>query len=152
MDIRKVKKIIELIQESDIAELEIASEEESIRILRNTGVVNPTVVDTSSTSVMPVPVAPPPIPEVFVEDDEGEQLSGHVVRSPMVGTYYASSSPDQAPYIKVGDKVESGDTLCIIEAMKIMNQITAEKPGRVSKILVENSQPVEHDQPLFVIE
>ena len=148
MDIRKVKKIIELIQESDISEIEIASDEESIRILRGS-------VVTSATTPLVCPTPASPVANAVVEveqEDEVKEVSGHMVRSPMVGTYYESSSPGQPPYIKVGDTVNAGDTLCIIEAMKIMNQITAEKTGKVVKIFVENAQPVEHDQPLFVIE
>jgi acetyl-CoA carboxylase biotin carboxyl carrier protein len=154
MDIRKVKKIIELIQESDISEIEIANGEENIRILRG-GAVPSFVSNEPACAVPPAPVLSSDgaaRTEIQEELEEDASASGHMVRSPMVGTYYEAASPGQPAFVKKGDKVNAGDTLCIIEAMKIMNQITAEKTGTIVKMYAENAQPVEYDQPLFVIE
>ena len=150
MDIRKVKKLIELLEESGIAELEINEGEESVRISRY----------SSSAPPVPVNYAAPPAPApaaaasaaTATESEEESLPSGHIVKSPMVGTYYSSPSPGSKPFVSVGDSVSEGDTICIVEAMKILNQIEADKSGNVSQILVENGQPVEYDQPLFVIE
>ncbi|MFZ2313944.1 MAG: acetyl-CoA carboxylase biotin carboxyl carrier protein [Methylobacter sp.] len=133
MDIRKIKKLIEIIEESGIAELEIKEGEESIRINRY--------------STAPVTYAQAPV-AAAVE----EKITGHVVKSPMVGTFYRSASPGTKVFTDIGQSVQVGDTLCIIEAMKILNQIEADKSGTVTKILVENAQPVEYGQPLFIIE
>lgn len=148
MDIRKVKKLIELLEESGIAEIEIHEGEESVRISRH-----------SPAAVMAAPVAPvaAPMPAPAAASDEkvssGDSLpSGHVVESPMVGTYYESSSPGSKPFVTVGSSVSVGDTLCIVEAMKMLNQIEADKAGTIKTILAENAQPVEFGQPLFVIE
>ena len=150
MDIRKIKKLIELLEESAIAELEIHEGEESVRISR----YGPTAPVAVAPSAPPPAVAPAPVPAALspVASAEPEQYSGEVLESPMVGTFYRASSPDSKPFVEVGDIVKEGDTLCIIEAMKILNQIEAESSGAVSKILVENGQPVEFGQPLFVIE
>lgn len=148
VDIRKVKKLIELLEESGIAEIEIREGEESVRISR--GVSHPvyqapppavaTAAPAAAPSAAPAAAAaPPPKPE------------GTVVESPMVGTYYGSPSPESPPFVSVGQAVKPGDTLCIIEAMKIMNPIEAEVGGRISAILVDNGHPVEYGQPLFVI-
>jgi acetyl-CoA carboxylase biotin carboxyl carrier protein len=145
MDLRKVKKLIELLESSGIAELEIREGEESVRISRSvavpgvavqTGVPPPATAPLATASAAP-PVAPKP--------------DGHVVTSPMVGTFYGSPSPDAAAFVKVGQAVQVGDTLCIIEAMKIMNPIEADRAGTVLSILAENGQPVEFEQPLFII-
>lgn len=139
MDIRKIKKLIELIEESDIAEIEIHEGEESVRISRMLPAV-----------AAPVPAAPAaPAPEEAVQKEE---ISGHIVHSPMVGTFYRAPSPGAKPFVEVGQQVSVGDTLCIIEAMKILNQIESDKSGVVTRVLVENGQPVEYNQPLFVIE
>ncbi len=150
MDIRKIKKLIELIEESGIAELEINEGEESVRISR---------YSTAPVMVAPTaaPVAIPSIAESTPARAEKpssaeEQITGHIVKSPMVGTFYRSATPGSKAFVNVGEAVNSGETLCIIEAMKILNQIEADKSGTVTKILVENAQPVEYDQPLFVIE
>jgi acetyl-CoA carboxylase biotin carboxyl carrier protein len=154
MDIRKIKKLIELVEESGIAELEISEGEESVRISRNsTGVPAPI-----QYAVPPAPVsAPAPIaaaPEAKEESSPAasKAITGHQVLSPMVGTFYRSPSPDAKPFIEVGQSVKTGETLCIVEAMKMMNQIEADKSGVVSAILVEDGQPVEFDQPLVIIE
>lgn len=148
MDIRKIKKLIEIIEESDIAELEISEGEESVRISRYSSQAAPVAV-----AAAPAPVAATPAAvEVASAVPEAPQHQGHELKSPMVGTFYRSSSPGAKPFVEEGQSVSVGDTLCIIEAMKILNQIEADKSGKITKILVENAQPVEYDQPLFIIE
>jgi len=149
MDIRKVKKLIELLEESGIAEIEIHEGEESVRISRQTAAM-PVAVAPAPIAAAPAPVAA--APAAAPESTASEESSGHVVKSPMVGAFYRSSSPGSKPFVEVGDQVKVGDTLCIIEAMKLLNQIEADKSGVVKKILVENGQPVEYNEPLFVIE
>ena len=149
MDIRKVKKLIELLEESDVAEIEIHEGEESVRISRaSTAVVAPMAAPVAAAPVAaPAPAAAP------AAAPAGEpEIQGHAVRSPMVGTFYSAPSPDASAFVKEGDTVSAGQTLCIIEAMKILNQIESDKAGKITKILVENGQPVEFDQPLFIIE
>ena len=157
MDIRKVKKLIELVEESGIAELEINEGEESVRISRY----------GSGAAQVPIPVsymAPPPAAAAAApaadaspansgngEDDAGLP-SGHIVKSPMVGTFYSSPSPGTKEFVSIGDSVSEGDTICIVEAMKILNQIEAEVSGTVKAVLVDNAQPVEYGQPLMIIE
>jgi acetyl-CoA carboxylase biotin carboxyl carrier protein len=147
MDIRKIKKLIEIIEESDIAELEIKEGEEAIRISRYSA-APPQVVYSSAPSASPALGAPQTAPAVAAE----EKISGHIVKSPMVGTFYRSASPGTKVFVEVGQSVMVGDTLCIIEAMKILNQIEADYTGIVTKILVDNAEPVEYGQPLFIIE
>ncbi len=150
MDIRKIKKLIELIEESDIAEIEIKEGEESVRLSRYSS-SQPVMMTAPATMVSQA--VPGPAPAAAVESAPAEEaISGHVVRSPMVGTFYRSPSPGAKTFVEVGQRVNAGDTLCIIEAMKILNQIEADKAGVVAKILVENAQPVEYNEPLFVIE
>ena len=148
MDIRKVKKLIELLEESGIAELEIKEGEESVRISRQSSSVVQTVA-AAPQAAAPAPPVAGAAPAV-VEAPAFE--SGHQVKSPMVGTFYAAASPTSGPFVTQGQQVNVGDTLCIIEAMKMMNQIEADKAGTVRSILVENGSPVEFDQVLFVIE
>ncbi|RYC36946.1 acetyl-CoA carboxylase biotin carboxyl carrier protein [Pectobacterium zantedeschiae] len=155
MDIRKIKKLIELVEESGIAELEISEGEESVRISRAPAAVNyPMMQQAYATPMMqPQPalaaaVAPAPVEAAAAP----AAISGHIVRSPMVGTFYRTPSPDAKSFVEVGQHVNVGDTLCIVEAMKMMNQIEADKSGVVKAILVENGQPVEFDEPLVVIE
>ncbi|MFA5984089.1 MAG: acetyl-CoA carboxylase biotin carboxyl carrier protein [Methylococcaceae bacterium] len=147
MDIRKIKKLIELIEESDIAELEIKEGEECVRISRYSAAPAPMAYAPQYAGAMPMQAAAP-VPAAATE----EIITGHIVKSPMVGTFYRSASPGSKPFAEVGHAVQVGDTLCIIEAMKILNQIEADKSGVVSKILVENAEPVEYGQPLFIIE
>ena len=150
MDIRKVKKLIELLEESGVAEIEIHEGEESVRISRQSQTVAPVV----AAAPAPVAAAPAPAaaaPAASAEPAE-EEIEGHAVKSPIVGSFYRSSSPGSKPFVEVGSTVAVGDTLCIIEAMKIMNQIEADKAGTIKAILVENGQPVEFDQPLFIID
>jgi acetyl-CoA carboxylase biotin carboxyl carrier protein len=147
MDIRKIKKLIEIIEESDIAELEIKEGEESIRISRYSAAPAPAAV-----AYAPAPAAAAPAAAAPAAAPAEEKITGHVVKSPMVGTFYRSASPGTKVFAEVGQSVQAGDTLCIIEAMKILNQIESDKSGTVTKILVENAEPVEYGQPLFIIE
>ncbi|EHO1432453.1 acetyl-CoA carboxylase biotin carboxyl carrier protein [Salmonella enterica] len=156
MDIRKIKKLIELVEESGISELEISEGEESVRISRTTAnACFPVMQQAYAAPMMQQPalsnaVAPAATPAM--EAPAAAEISGHIVRSPMVGTFYRTPSPDAKAFIEVGQKVNVGDTLCIVEAMKMMNQIEADKAGTVKAILVESGQPVEFDEPLVVIE
>jgi acetyl-CoA carboxylase biotin carboxyl carrier protein len=150
MDIRKVKKLIELLEESGVAEIEIKEGEESVRISRHGTLPTPMY---APQPMMAPPAAPAPIvAAATVEAAKPEEISGHVVRSPMVGTFYRSPSPGAKSFVEEGQSVKVGDTLCIIEAMKLLNQIEADKAGTIKAILIENGQPVEYNQPLFVIE
>jgi acetyl-CoA carboxylase biotin carboxyl carrier protein len=151
MDIRKIKKLIELVEESGISELEISEGEESVRISRNlvSAQTQPFPVQTINVA-QPTPAAPNVMPEVEVV--ENCAITGHAVKSPMIGTFYRTPSPDAKPFVEVGQTVAEGDVLCIVEAMKMMNQIESDKAGVVKAILVENGQPVEFDQTLFIIE
>jgi acetyl-CoA carboxylase biotin carboxyl carrier protein len=149
MDIRKVKKLIELLEESQVAEIEIHEGEESVRISRLPQVVPaPTVIQAAA---LPAAVAAAPAQESAPKADEESVPEGHIVTSPMVGTFYEAASPGARPFVEVGQHVNSGDTLCIIEAMKMLNQIEADKAGKISARLVENGQPVEFGQKLFII-
>jgi acetyl-CoA carboxylase biotin carboxyl carrier protein len=150
MDIRKVKKLIELLEESDIAEIEIHEGEESVRISRTSSMV------AAPMMAAPAPMAAAPAPAAASEPaaapETPEVISGHQILSPMVGTFYQAPSPGAKPFVTEGQHVNAGDTLCIIEAMKILNQIESDKSGVVKKIMVENGQPVEYNQPMFIID
>jgi acetyl-CoA carboxylase biotin carboxyl carrier protein len=153
MDIRKVKKLIELLDESGIAEIEITEGEESVRISRysQSAPAAPAPVAVAAPAAAPAAAAPAaaaPAPAAPAEPEE----DGFLVSAPMVGTFYAASSPGAAPYVQVGDRVNEGDTLCIIEAMKMMNQIDADVSGVVKSIRVQNGEPVEYGQTLIVID
>jgi acetyl-CoA carboxylase biotin carboxyl carrier protein len=155
MDIRKVKKLIELLEQSDVAEIEIHEGEESVRISRNNSAAQPffvpTAVQVTAGAQAPAQnasVTSTPLATSLVSSEP----NANVVRSPMVGTFYRSPSPGSKPFVEEGHQVTVGDVLCIIEAMKILNQIECEKAGTIKRILVENGQPVEYNQPLFVIE
>jgi acetyl-CoA carboxylase biotin carboxyl carrier protein len=150
MDLRKLKKLIDLVQESGIAELEITEGEEKVKIVKGGHV--------SVSAVAPAPVAPigarAPAPAAAAPAPAAEAPAGqegHVVKAPMVGTFYRSPSPDAKAFVEVGQTVKEGDTICIIEAMKLMNEIEADAGGVVKAILVENGQPVEYGQPLFIL-
>lgn len=151
MDIRKIKKLIELLEESGINEIEIREGEESVRITR-------TAAGAQHAYVMPQHFAPaaPPAPAASVTEAAVAAApalpEGHAVVAPMVGTFYRAPSPGAKPFVEVGQSVSVGDTLCIIEAMKMLNQIEADKAGVIKAILVENGQPVEYGQPMFIIE
>ncbi len=146
MDIRKVKKLIELLEESGIAEIEITEGEESVRISRYGNHAPGTTQGTA-----PPMVAAPPAPTAAPAPGQ-EIPAGHQVKAPMVGTFYRSASPGAKPFVEVGSVVKEGDTLCIIEAMKMMNQIEADKAGTVKAILANNGDPVEFGQPLIIVE
>lgn len=153
MDIRKIKKLIELVEESGISELEISEGEESVRISR--GAVAGSFAPQYIMPAQAAPVAqaaPQAAAPVATESAAPKAMSGHAVLSPMVGTFYRSPSPDAKSFVEVGQTVSVGDPLCIVEAMKMMNQIEADKSGVVKAILVENGQPVEFDEPLIIIE
>ncbi len=149
MDIRKVKKLIELLEESDVAEIEIHEGEESVRISRTSTIASPVITAPVAAA------APPPMANTNTATESApsapNEPEGHLIRSPMVGTFYRAPSPGAKPFIVEGQAVASGETLCIIEAMKILNQIESDKTGKVIEILVENGQPVEYNEPLFVI-
>ena len=151
MDLRKLKKLIDLVQESGIGELEITEGEERVRIARG-GIVNVTPLAAPATAA-PVPAAAAAAPAAAsaaaAEPAAGQE--GHVVKSPMVGTFYRSPSPDAKPFIEVGGTVKEGQTICVIEAMKLMNEIESDASGTIKAILVENGQPVEYGQALFII-
>ncbi|GAL07299.1 biotin carboxyl carrier protein of acetyl-CoA carboxylase [Photobacterium aphoticum] len=152
MDIRKIKKLIELVEESGIAELEISEGEESVRISR---AITPatTQVVTAAPAPVAAPVAAAPAPTAAPEAPAAPaQPAGHQVLSPMVGSFYRAPSPDAKPFVEIGQSVNAGDTLCIVEAMKMMNQIEADKSGTVVAILAEDGDAVEFDQPLVIIE
>lgn len=152
MDLRKIKKLIELVEESGIAELEITEAEETIRISKS----GPAMQGYAAMPpVMQHHAAAPALnaePEVLAEPAKASLPDGHVVKSPMVGTFYRSSSPGANPFAEVGQTIKVGDTLCIIEAMKLLNEIESDKAGVVKAILVENGQPVEYGEPLFIVE
>ena len=151
MDIRKVKKLIELLDESGIAEIEITEGEESVRISRYAQNAPAAVAPVAAPIAAPAAVAPSPAPAAAAPVAEVED-DGYEVTSPMVGTYYSASSPGAAAYVQVGDRVNEGDTLCIIEAMKMMNQIETDVSGVVKSIRLQNGEPVEFGQVLFVID
>ena len=151
MDIRKIKKLIELVEESGIAELEISEGEESVRISRNFSGQVTTAMPQMMMQPAMAPAAAPAAAAVAPTADAATP-SGHLMRSPMVGSFYRSSSPEAKPFAEVGQHVNVGDTLCIVEAMKMMNQIESDKTGVIEAILVENGQAVEFDEPLFIIE
>ena len=147
MDIRKVKKLIELLEESGVAEIEIKEGEESVRISRHGGSPVTTYVQTAGHAT-PAAAAP----AIRAEEPEAGPRADKTVTAPMVGTFYASAAPGAKPFVEVGSEVKVGQTLCIIEAMKMMNQIESDKTGRIAMILAKNGDPVEFGQPLFVIE
>lgn len=152
MDIRKIKKLIELVEESGISELEISEGEESVRISRNSPAAQVAPVQYAAAPVAAPAAAPAAAAPAAQEESAPAVPAGHQVLSPMVGTFYRSPSPEAKSFIKVGQSVTAGETLCIVEAMKMMNQIESDKSGVVTAILVEDGQAVEFDQPLVVIE
>ena len=151
MDIRKVKKLIELLEESDICELEIKEGEESVRITRNKPAVQIMQPAAATTPVLAAPAPTQASTPLAVERAPAAELDGHVVKSPMVGTFYRAPAPGESPFIEPGQKVQVGDVLCIVEAMKMMNQIEADKSGTIGLILVEDNDPIEYDQPMVTI-
>ena len=154
MDIRKIKKLIELLEHSSLTEMEITEGEETVKLSRMGQVaqVSQAPVTTAQTLASNTPTQVQANVERTPANESNEEPSGLLVRSPMVGTFYASPSPDAEPFVKVGQSVNVGDTLCMVEAMKMFNQIESEHKGVIKRILVENGQPVEFDEPLFEIE
>ncbi len=149
MDIRKIKKLIELLEESDIGEIEIKEGEESVRISRNSPA--PVMMHAPAPVASAAPAAPAAAVHVAAEAPATVEQEGHAIKSPMVGTFYRSPSPESKSFIEVGQQVKVGDVLCIVEAMKMMNQIEADKAGTVGAILVADGEPVEFDQPMIMI-
>lgn len=151
MDLRKLKKLIDLVEESGIAELEITEGEEKVRIAKHGSVIH---APSYAHHAAPAPHAAPPAiptPAPAAPAAAPAEPEGHAVKAPMVGTFYRSSSPEAKPFVEVGQSVTAGETLCIIEAMKLMNEIEADASGTIKAILVENGQPVEYGQPMFII-
>lgn len=158
MDLRKLKKLIELVEDSSIAELEITEGEEKVRISKSgSAIPNYALIPPGMQALMPIPAQQQPVtqvPEAKNSETDASSLlpDGHVVKSPMVGTFYRAPSPGANAFVEVGQGVKEGDTLCIIEAMKLLNEIEADKSGVIKAILRENGQPVEYGEPLFVIQ
>ena len=152
MDIRKVRKLIELINETGVAEIEIHEGEESVRVSRMPPAATQVTYAPAPLPAQNSTVITNPVPAEKTLSKDEHMLSGHIVRAPMVGTLYVSNAPEQPPIVQVGDRVNKGDTICIIEAMKMFNQIEADTSGVIKARLVENGVPVEYDQPLFIIE
>lgn len=153
MDLRKVKKLIELLDETGVAEIEIHEGEESVRISKQSQIISQ-VPATAIAAPAPTIAAPAPAaaPELAANTPAQPKANGHMVRSPMVGTFYVSPRPGADPFVQVGQKVKAGDVLCIVEAMKMLNQIEADKSGTLVERFIENGEPVEFDEPLFAIE
>ena len=150
MDLRKLKTLIDLVSDSNVSELEITEAEGKVRIVKSMGVAAPVMVQQAPVAA---PVAAAPVAAAApVVAEAPAAPAGHAVKSPMVGTFYRSSSPGAAPFVQIGSVVKEGDTLCIIEAMKILNEIESDKSGTVTQILCENGQATEYGQPLFIIE
>lgn len=155
MDIRKIKKLIELVEESGITELEVSEEEGTVRISRAAPVATPAPVQyvaAPQAPAAPAPATAAPVAPVSTPAPAAADISGHAVLSPMVGTFYRSPSPDAPPFVEVGKTVKVGDSLCIVEAMKMMNRIESDKAGVIKAILVNDGEAVEFDQKLFIIE
>jgi acetyl-CoA carboxylase biotin carboxyl carrier protein len=150
MDLRKLKKLIDLVQESGIAELEITEGEEKVKIVKG-GAVNLSAAPMMLAAPAAGPAGAAPVPAALAAAEPDAGQNGHVVKAPMVGTFYRSPSPDAKAFVEVGQAVKEGDTICIIEAMKLMNEIEADASGVVKAILMENGQPVEYGQPLFIL-
>ena len=152
MDLRKLKKLIDLVQESGIAELEITEGEERVRIARGGAVsVSPPAGSAPAAAALPAAAVTPAAVAAAPAATPEPATEGHVVKSPMVGTFYRSPSPDSKPFVEVGASIKVGETICVLEAMKLMNEIEADAPGVIKAILVENGQPVEYGQALFII-
>ncbi len=153
MDLRKLKTLIDLVSESNVSELEITEAEGKVRIVKSAPVSAATVIAAAPQLAVAAPATAPVVAAVTaVAAPEAEAVKGHVVKSPMVGTFYRAASPGAKAFADVGSQVKEGEPICIVEAMKIMNEIEADKSGTVTQILVENGQAVEYGQPLFVIE
>jgi acetyl-CoA carboxylase biotin carboxyl carrier protein len=153
MDLRKLKTLIDLVSDSNVSELEITEAEGKVRIVKSMGVSAPVVMQpVAPVAAVAAPALTAAVPAEAQAPSTAPASTGHAVKSPMVGTFYRSSSPGAAPFVQIGSVVKEGDTLCIIEAMKILNEIESDKAGTVTQILCENGQAVEYGQPLFIIE
>lgn len=155
MDIRKIKKLIELLEESNVAEIEITEKDETVRINRYGSMPQPAPIyapPVFQAQSLPQTAALPQPSNNENQTTPSPEIKGKLIRSPMVGTFYSASSPDADDFVVVGQSIRAGDTVCIIEAMKMFNRIESELDGKIKEILVENGQPVEYDQPLFVLE
>ena len=152
MDIRKVKKLMEMLEESSLSELEVIEGEESIRLSKNSNEIHQDIVEQKQSNYGNANVLENVSNKSADESEFANKVSGHEIKSPMVGTFYEAPSPGSKPFVSIGDTVKTGDVLCIIEAMKMLNQIESDKSGVVKAILVENAQPVEFNQVLFIIE
>ena len=153
MDLRKLKTLIDLVSDSNVSELEITEAEGKVRIVKGpVGAMVAAPIAAPVVAAAPIVGAPIAAAPAVLSEAEQAAAAGHVVKSPMVGTYYASSSPEAKPFVQVGTVVKEGETICIIEAMKILNEIETDKAGTVSQILCQNGQAVEYGQPLFIIE
>ncbi|WP_298931697.1 acetyl-CoA carboxylase biotin carboxyl carrier protein [uncultured Ramlibacter sp.] len=152
MDLRKLKTLIDLVSESNVSELEITEAEGKVRIVKGGGAVVQQYAPATMAALAPAVAGPAPAAAAPVAAAPAEADSGHVVKSPMVGTFYRSASPGAKPFVEIGSTIKEGETICIVEAMKILNEIEADKSGTVTRILCENGQAVEYGQPMFVIE
>jgi acetyl-CoA carboxylase biotin carboxyl carrier protein len=152
MDLRKLKTLIDLVSDSNVSELEITEAEGKVRIVKSMGQAQPVVMQQVAPAAVAAPVVAAPVAATEPAPVVASAPAGHAVKSPMVGTFYRSSSPGSAPFVQIGSVVKEGDTLCIIEAMKILNEIESDKAGTVTQILCENGQAVEYGQPLFIVE
>ena len=153
MDLRKLKTLIDLVSDSNVSELEITEAEGKVRIVKGpVGTMVAAPIAAPVVAAAPIAGAPTAAAPAVLSEAEQAAAAGHVVKSPMVGTYYASSSPEAKPFVQVGTVVKEGETICIIEAMKILNEIEADKSGTITRILVDNGQAVEYGQPLFHID
>jgi acetyl-CoA carboxylase biotin carboxyl carrier protein len=150
MDLRKLKTLIDLVSDSNVSELEITEAEGKVRIVKSSPHAAPMAMNAVQYAAAPVAAAPAPVAEIVAAVPV--EPAGHTVKSPMVGTFYRSASPGAASFIEIGSEVKEGDTLCIIEAMKILNEIESDKSGKVTRILCENGQAVEYGQAMFIIE
>jgi acetyl-CoA carboxylase biotin carboxyl carrier protein len=150
MDLRKLKTLIDLVSDSNVSELEITEAEGKVRIVKSSPQAAPMAMNAVQYAAAPVAAAPVPVAEIVAA--EPVVPAGHTVKSPMVGTFYRSASPGAASFVEIGSEVKEGDTLCIIEAMKILNEIESDKSGKVTRILCENGQAVEYGQAMFIIE
>jgi acetyl-CoA carboxylase biotin carboxyl carrier protein len=155
MDLRKLKKLIDLVQESGIAELEITEGEERVRIARGgsgaAAALPPIPANIAAPATVPAPAAAPALTAPVAAAQPPAVAEGHVIKSPMVGTFYRAPAPDAKPFVDVGASIKEGETVCVIEAMKLMNEIEADASGTIKAILVENGQPVEYGQALFIV-
>ncbi len=152
MDIRKIKKLVEILEESNLTEIEIIEKDESVRLSRASDQVQMMQAQAYAPAPQQAPVAPASaLPDTGAAASEEAEIEGHVIRSPMVGTFYASPNPESDAYVSVGQDIREGDTVCMIEAMKMFNQIESDVAGKVVAVLVENAQPVEFDEPLFIV-